>query len=45
MFDIENSRRYLTQARCIFERYGFIRLANEITGLHKAMIEKIDKWE
>ncbi len=45
MFDIESSRRYLTQARRMAERYGYIGLADEIAGLHEAMIEKLDTWE
>ncbi|MCK4287274.1 MAG: hypothetical protein KAX18_13775, partial [Candidatus Lokiarchaeota archaeon] len=45
MFDIESSRRYLTQARRMAERYGFIGLADDITGLHEAMMEKIDTWK
>jgi len=45
MFDIESSRRYLTQARRMAERYGFIGLADEIAGLHESMMEKLDTWE
>ncbi len=45
MFDIESSRRYLTQARRMAERLGFIGFANEITSLHEDMMEKIDTWE
>jgi len=45
MFDIESSRRYLTQARRMAERYGYIGFADEIAGLHKAMMEKLDMWE
>ena len=45
MFDIESSRRYLTQARRMAERHGFIGFAEEIAGLHEAMMERLDKWE
>ena len=45
MFDIESSRRFLTQARRMAETYGYIGLASEIADLHEAMMEKIDKWE
>jgi len=45
MFDIESSRRYLTQALRMAERFGFIGLANEIAGLQEAMMEKKDTWE
>jgi len=45
MFDIENSRRYLTQARRMAERFGFIGLADEIMGLHESMMERLDTWE
>ena len=45
MFDIESSRRYLTQARRMAERHGYIGLADDIASLHEAMVEKIDTWE
>ncbi len=45
MFDIESSRRFLTQAERIAEKYGFIGFANEITSLHETIMEKIDLWE
>ena len=45
MFDIKSSRRYLTQAKRMAENLGYIGLADEITGLHEAMMEKIDTWE
>ncbi len=45
MFDIESSRRYLTQARRMAERYGYIGLAPEIARLHETMMEKMDTWE
>ncbi len=45
MFDIEGSRRYLTQARRMAERHGYIGFANEITGLQKDMMERLDMWE
>ena len=45
MFDIASSRRFLTQARRMAERYGYIGLAEEITGLHKAMMERLDTWK
>ena len=45
MFDISSSRRYLTQARRMAERFGYIKFAEEIAGLHKAMMAKIHKWE
>ena len=45
MFDIESSRRYFTQAKRMAERYGFIGLADEIAGLHEAMMEKMETWE
>ena len=45
MFDIESSRRYLTQAQRMAESYGYIGLADEITGLHEAMMERLDTWE
>ena len=45
MFDIESSRRYFTQAQRMAEKYGYIGLADEITGLHEAMMENIDQWE
>ncbi len=45
VFDIERSRRFLTQARRMAERLGFIGLADEIADLYKAMMEKLDTWE
>jgi len=45
MFDIESARRYLTQAQRMAERYGYIGLADEIAGLHEAMMERLDTWE
>jgi len=45
MFDIASSRRFLTQARRMAERHGYIGLADEIAGLHKAMMERLDTWE
>ncbi len=45
MFDIEGSRRFLTQAQRMAERYGYIGLADEIAGLHEAMMERLDTWE
>jgi tetratricopeptide (TPR) repeat protein len=45
MFDIESSRRYLTQARRMAERFGYIILADEIKGLYEGMMVKIDTWE
>ncbi len=45
MFDIESSRRYLTQAQRMAESYGYIGLADEIAGLHEAMMERLDTWE
>ncbi len=45
MFDIESSRRFLTQARRMSERHGYIGLAEEITGLHEAMMENLNTWE
>ena len=45
MFDIESSRRYLTQARRMAERYGYIGLAEEIEDLHETIMEKLDTWE
>ncbi|MHA1527217.1 MAG: TIR domain-containing protein, partial [Promethearchaeota archaeon] len=45
MFDIENSRRYLTQAQRMAESYGYIGLADEIAGLHEAMMDRLDTWE
>ncbi len=45
VFNIESSRRYLTQARRMAERHGLKGPADEITGLHEAMMEKIDMWE
>jgi tetratricopeptide (TPR) repeat protein len=44
-FDMENSRRYLTEAQRMAERHGYIGLANEIASLHEAMMEKKDTWE
>ena len=44
MFDMENSRLYLTQAQYMAEKHGYIGLANEIKGLHEAMMEKKDIW-
>ena len=45
MFDIEGSRRYLTQARRMAERLGFTGLADVIAELHETMMEKLDTWE
>ncbi len=45
MFDIESSRRYLTQAQRMADRHGYIGLANEIADLHEAMIKNLDMWE
>jgi tetratricopeptide (TPR) repeat protein len=45
MFDMEGSRRHLTEAQNMAEKYGYIRLANEIASLHEAMMEKKDTWK
>ncbi len=45
MFDIESSRRFFTQSRRMAEIHGYIGLANEITGLHENMMERLDTWE
>jgi len=45
IFDMEGSQRYLTQARNMAESFGYIGLADEITKLHEAMMEKKDTWE
>ncbi len=45
LFDIESSRRYLTQARRMAERHGYVGLAEEIASLHETMMEKLDTWE
>ena len=45
MFDMESAQRYLTQAQHMAEKYGYIGLADEISNLHEAMMEKKDTWE
>ena len=45
MFDMEGSRRHLTEAQQMAEKYGYIRLANEIAGLNKDMIDQKGRWE
>ena len=44
-FDMETSRRYLTEAQRMAENYGYIGLADEIASLREAMMEKKDTWE
>jgi len=45
MFDIESSRRFLTQARRMAERYGYLGLVDTITGYLETMMERLDTWE
>ncbi len=44
-FNVKKSRRFLTQAQKIAERRGFNKLAIEISGEHKNLIESLELWE
>ena len=39
------AQRLLTQAQRMAKQYGYKLLADEIAGLHEAMMEKKDTWE
>jgi len=44
-FDVNKSRRFLTQAQQIAERYSLNRLALEISNEHKNLIDRLELWE
>jgi tetratricopeptide (TPR) repeat protein len=44
-FDVKKSRRFLTQAQQIAERYNLNKLAKEISSEHKNLIDKLELWE
>jgi len=44
-FDVNKSRRFLTQAQQIAERHSLNRLALEISNEHKNLIDRLELWE
>ncbi|MFX1289068.1 MAG: hypothetical protein ACFFFY_10990, partial [Promethearchaeota archaeon] len=44
-FEINNSRRFLTQAQRMAERHGYTKLSIEIADLHEKLIQQSDMWE
>jgi len=44
-FEIDNARRFLTQAQRMAERHGYAELAIEITDLHKELIQQSEAWD
>jgi len=44
-FEINNARRFLTQAQRMAERHGYSKLAIEIVDLHKELIKQSEKWD
>jgi len=44
-FDVKKSRRFLTQAQQIAERYSLNKLALEISSEHKNLVDRLELWE
>ncbi|KKN21428.1 hypothetical protein LCGC14_0925490 [marine sediment metagenome] len=44
-FDVKKSRRFLTQAQQIAERYNLNKLAKKISREHKNLIDSLELWE
>ncbi|KKL45625.1 hypothetical protein LCGC14_2353750, partial [marine sediment metagenome] len=44
-FDVKKSRRFLTQAQQIAEKYNLNKLALEISSEHKNLIDHLELWE
>lgn len=44
-FDVNKSRRFLTQAQQIAERYDLNKLALEISSEHQNLIDRLELWE
>jgi len=44
-FDIKKTKRFLTQAQKIAERFGYKELAERITNEHSKLLKKLDIWE
>ena len=44
-FDVKKSRRFLTQAQQIAEKYDLNKLALEISNEHKNLIDHLELWE
>ncbi len=44
-FDVKKSRRFLTQAQQIAERYNLNKLAQEISSEHKNLVDRLELWE
>ncbi len=44
-FEINNARRYLTQAQRMAERHGYTKLGIEIADLHEELIQQSEAWD
>ncbi|MFX1447815.1 MAG: hypothetical protein ACFFCG_06725, partial [Promethearchaeota archaeon] len=44
-FEINNARRFLTQAQRMAERHGYTKLAVEIAETHEELIKQSDNWD
>jgi len=44
-FEINDARRYLTQAQRMAERHGYTKLAIETTDLHEELIQQSETWD
>ncbi|MCK4383036.1 MAG: tetratricopeptide repeat protein, partial [Candidatus Lokiarchaeota archaeon] len=44
-FEINDARRFLTQAQRMAERYGYTKLVIEITDLHGELIQQSESWD
>ncbi len=44
-FDVKKSRRFLTQAQQIAERYNLNKLALEISSEYKNLVDRLELWE
>ncbi|KKL58342.1 hypothetical protein LCGC14_2226330, partial [marine sediment metagenome] len=44
-FNVKKSRRFLTQAQQVAERYNLDKLAQEISSEHKNLIDSLELWE
>ena len=44
-FEINDARRFLTQAQRMAERHGYAKLAIEIADLHEDLIRQSERWD
>jgi len=44
-FEIDNARRFLTQAQRMAERHGYAELAIEIADLHEELLQQSETWD